>query len=169
MYDFPFVDILYLLDRLEEVLAGGTRLPFNRTVVDEQECLDILDQIRVAVPEEIKSAQRVVRERDQMLEQAETEAARLLREADQRIAGQVSNHALVRAAEERAAEIEDEAQRLAEEVHRDADAYAYQLLKRLQKHLVQIEESVDQGLQELGASGVEEDLPEEPPTRRRNR
>src|SRR5919199_6865079 len=54
------MDLGYLLDQLEEVLSSGTRVPLSsRTLVDEQEVLDILDQIRVAVPEEIKAARRI--------------------------------------------------------------------------------------------------------------
>ena len=45
------LDILYLLDQLEEVLGAGSRVPLtSRTLVDEQEILDILDQIRVSHP-----------------------------------------------------------------------------------------------------------------------
>jgi hypothetical protein len=62
------VDFMYLLDRLEEALATGSRLPLTaRTLVDEQECLDILDQMRVAMPSEIKEARRVIAERDSVM------------------------------------------------------------------------------------------------------
>ena len=61
------MDILYLLDRLETVLTSGSRVPLTgKTVVDEHECLDIIDQLRVAVPEEVKQAKRVQGEREQL-------------------------------------------------------------------------------------------------------
>ena len=77
------MDILYLLDQLEEVLGGGSRVPLtSRTLVDEQEVLDILDQIRVSIPEELTQARRVTQERDQVMAAAHAEADSILRDAD---------------------------------------------------------------------------------------
>jgi cell division septum initiation protein DivIVA len=144
------VDILYLLDRLEEELTSGRRVPFwERTLIDEQECLEILDQIRVAIPEEIKAARRVTEEREQLLTEARTEADRILGEADQQVAGRISEHALVRAAQSRAAEIEDDALRAADEIRREADEYAYRVLERLRGQIEQITQAVDRGLRDL--------------------
>jgi hypothetical protein len=65
------VDFIYLLDRLEEALAAGSRVPLTaRTLVDEQECLDIVDQMRVTLPTEVKYARRLVAEREHLLAQA---------------------------------------------------------------------------------------------------
>src|SRR5919202_6217340 len=115
------LDIPYLLDQLEEVLGGGSRLPLtSRTLVDEQEILDILDQIRVAIPEEIKAARRLTQERDQMLSDAHAEAQRILAGAEAEAADRVAEHVLVRTAEARAAEIEDRARQQAEQVRREA-------------------------------------------------
>ena len=144
------MDILYLLDRLEEELTAGRRLPFSdRTLVDEQECLDILDQIRVAVPEEIKAARRVTQERDAVLKDAQTEADRILQDAQRQVAGRVSEHALAQAAQERAAEIEEEALRAADEIRREADRYAARVLEKLRGHLTQAVDAVERGLQDL--------------------
>jgi cell division septum initiation protein DivIVA len=144
------VDLLVLLDRLEEVLGTGRKLPFRwGTVVDEDECLDILDQIRVAVPDEIKAAKRVAGEREQMMAEAQAEADRLLQEAEQRAHGRLSDHALVRAAEERAAVIEDEALRAADDIRREADAYAARVLERLRGQVDRVGKVIDDGLASL--------------------
>ena len=149
------MDILYLLDQLEEVLGAGSRLPLtSRTLVDEQEILDILDQIRVSIPDEIKAARRVTQEREQVLADARAEAERILRQAESQAADQLSEHALVRTAELRAADIEDRALRQAEDVRRDADAYAYRVLEKLHEHINQVGQTVDRGLQELDTRGV---------------
>src|SRR5205814_8364858 len=72
------MDILYLLDQLEEVLGAGSRLPLtSRTLVDEPEILDILDQIRVSIPEEVKAGRRLTQERDQVISDARAEAERI--------------------------------------------------------------------------------------------
>lgn len=144
------MDILYLLDRLEEELTAGRRLPFSdRTLVDEQECLDILDQIRVAVPEEIKAAKRVTQERDSVLKEAQAEADRILKDADRQVAGRVSEHALAQAAQERAAELEEEALRAADEIRREADRYAIRVLEKLRGHISQAADAVERGLEDL--------------------
>jgi hypothetical protein len=156
------VDLLVLLDRLEEVLGSGRKLPFAwGTVVDEDECLDILDQIRVAVPDEIRTAQRVTGEREQVMAAARQEADRVLQEAEQRAHGRLSDHALVRAAEDRAAEIEDEALRAADDIRREADAYAARVLERLRGQVDRITKVIDDSLVSLAEDGTE------PPSRGR--
>ncbi len=146
------MDILYLLDRLEEVLSSGSRLPFtSRSLVDEDELLDILDQIRVAIPEELKAARRLTQEREQVLAEARAEAERVVREAEQQVAGRVSDHALVLAAEGRARQIEEDAAQEAEEIRHQADRYALRTLERLRNHLRQIDETVERGIRELAA------------------
>jgi vacuolar-type H+-ATPase subunit H len=149
------MDILYLLDQLEEVLGAGSRLPLtSRTLVDEQEILDILDQIRVSIPDEIKAARRLTQEREQILADARAEAERILRDAEAHAAERISDHALVRAAEVRAGDIEEGALRQAEQVRREAEAYAYRVLEKLREQITQVAQTVDRGLQELDARGA---------------
>jgi cell division septum initiation protein DivIVA len=154
------VDILYLLDQLEEVLGGGSRLPLtSRTLVDEQEILDILDQIRVSIPDELTAARRLTQDRDQIMTDAQAEAERVLRDADAQAANRVADHSLVRAAELRAADIEDRALHQAAEVRREADAYAYKVLQKLREHVAQVAQTVDHGLTELESREVRDELP----------
>jgi cell division septum initiation protein DivIVA len=150
------VDILYLLDQLEEVLGAGSRVPLtSRTLVDEQEILDILDQIRVSIPDELKAARRLTQERDQVIADAQAEAERMLRDADARAAERVADHLLVRTAEQRAADIEDRAMRQAADTRREADAYAYRVLQKLRDQVAQVAQTVDRGLSELEGRAVE--------------
>jgi len=149
------VDILDLLDQLEEVLGAGSHLPLtSRTLVDEQEILDILDQIRVSIPDEIKAARRVTQEREQVLADARAEADRLLRAADARVADRLADHHLVRAAESRAADIEERAHEEAERMRRETDAYAQRVLEKLREQISQVASSVERGLQELEGNSV---------------
>lgn len=144
------MDILYLLDQLEEVISTGSTLPFtSRRMVDEQEILDILDQIRMSIPEELKAARRVAQEREQMLADARAEADRMLRDAEQNAAGRLSEHSLVRIAEGRASEIEEQAIREAQQVREEADAYAYRVLQRLRDQVTQVGQTVERGLREM--------------------
>jgi len=146
------VDILYLLDQLEEVLGGGSRLPLtSRTLVDEQEILDILDQIRVSIPDELKAARRMTQERDQLIADAHAEAQRILSDADAQVAERISDHSVARLAEQRAADIQERAFQQAEDVRREADAYAYKVLQKLREQIGQVSQTVDRGISELEA------------------
>jgi len=154
------LDILYLLDQLEEVLGGGSHLPLtSRTLVDEQEILDILDQIRVSIPDEIKAARRVTQDREQLLSDARAEADRLVREADEHIAARLGEHHLVRSAEARAAEIEERALEDAERMRRETEAYAYRVMQRLREQISQISQAVERGMQELEPQRLKQDSP----------
>jgi cell division septum initiation protein DivIVA len=140
------IDILYLLDRLEEVLASGSRLPFSsRTMIDEQECLDILDQIRVALPEEIKQARQVNAEHDSIVSEAEAHAQQIIREAEERAAEKVEEHTLVLQARQRAEQVETEAEARQAEIQHDADEYVYQTLAELESTLERLLVTVRQG------------------------
>ena len=152
------MDILYLLDQLEEVLGGGSHLPLtSRTLVDEQEILDILDQIRVAIPDEIKAARRLTQDRDQVLADARAEADRLVQEADAEIAARVADHQLVRTAQARAAEIEERALEEADRMRRETDAYVYRVMQKLRDQIHQVSSTVERGLQELEPHNLRQD------------
>jgi cell division septum initiation protein DivIVA len=154
------VDILYLLDQLEEVLGAGSRLPMtSRTLVDEQEILDIVDQIRVSIPDELTAARRLTQDRDQIMADAQAEVERVLRDADAQAANRVADHSLVRTAELRAADIEDRALHQAAEVRREADAYAQRVLQKLREQIAQVAQTVDRGLSELDARKVRDEVP----------
>jgi vacuolar-type H+-ATPase subunit H len=72
-------DVLILLDRLEELVGVSRRMPFgNRVIIEEDEFLGLVDQIRAAVPREIRQAQRVVEERSDIITGAQQEAAKIL-------------------------------------------------------------------------------------------
>jgi cell division septum initiation protein DivIVA len=144
------VDFMYLLDRLEETLVTGSRVPLMaRTLVDEQECLDILDQLRVAMPTEIKEARRIIAERDHILAQAREETERIIRGAEHRASRLVEEHTVVRNAQSRAMQIEEQAERDSQQVREEAEQYAETVLSRVQERLDQALSNVRAGLREL--------------------
>ena len=149
------VDFMYLLDRLEEALVTGSRVPLMaRTLVDEQECLDILDQMRVAMPNEIKEARRVIAERDHILAQAREETENIIRTAEQRAARLVDEHTIVRTAQLRAREIEEQAEQDAVSTREEADKFAEAILSRVQERLDSALSHVRAGLRELEVGDV---------------
>ncbi len=146
------IDFIYLLDRLEEALAGGSRVPLTaRTLVDEQECLDVVDQMRIALPSEVQYARRLVAERENLLAQARDEAERIIRDAEIQASRLVEEHALVRTAQARALQIEGKAERVARDVREEAERYAGVVLSRVGERLEQALANVRSGIRELEA------------------
>jgi vacuolar-type H+-ATPase subunit H len=110
--------------------------------------------MRVALPSEVKYARRLVEERDSLLAQAHDEAERVVRNAEMKAGRLVEDHALVRAAQTRALQIEDEAERTADEIRAEAERYAGRLLGRVTERLEQALDNVRVGLRELEAGDV---------------
>ncbi len=89
-------DIVYLVDRLEELVSIGKRVPFGgRVMIEEDEFLHLVDQLRAAIPNEIRQAQRVIRERERIIGEAQDEGARILQVARERADDLVSQHGIV--------------------------------------------------------------------------
>jgi hypothetical protein len=152
------VDILELLDQLDEELAAGRKMPIGAgVVVDRKRFSDLINELRLAIPANVRQARGIIERGEQTLEEARAEAARIVAAAEQDAAQRVANSEILRRAQEEAHRIEftaqetaarvsrlaeEQAQRLvaeAESVARqqreDADAYAVALLTQLQKTL----------------------------------
>lgn len=128
--------MLHLIDRLESLVTGGIRFPMtSKAIVDEQEFLEIVDQLRVAVPEEIKQAKRLNVEKDRLIGGAKTEAERIISSAQERAAVMLKDNEVVKLAEQRAEAIVAEAQQAADEIRTGADNYALEVLIGLETEL----------------------------------
>ena len=144
------MDILYLLERLEEVLSGGSRLPFtNRTLVDDEECFAVIDQIRLSLPNEIRQARKVNADRDALLDEAEAQAEQMLRAAEVEARERAKEHHVASLAEARAQELMTRAQDEAVQIRQEADDYAYRVLRGLDQQLENLLTTVRNGLRSL--------------------
>lgn len=130
------MDILHLVDRLEELLNQSRPLWLTHNViVDEDRMLDIIDQMRVAIPDEVKKAQQLTAQRDRVLAQAQEEANRTISIAREKSEQLLERDAIVQAAKARADQIIAEARVSAEKTRRDADNYVVETLTRLEMEL----------------------------------
>ncbi|MGE5620195.1 MAG: hypothetical protein ACM3US_13175 [Sphingomonadaceae bacterium] len=144
------MDIMYLLDRLETVLTTGSRIPLSgKTVVDEHECLDIIDQMRVAIPEEVKQAKKMQGERERLLQEAEERASRIVAHAQEQASSMAQQHEIVRVAEAKARRILEEAEAEARERREGADRYAAESLAELESRLTELLGIVRNGIRAL--------------------
>ena len=144
------MDILHLIDRLEELFNESRPIPFTHNViVDEDRMLDLIDQMRRAIPEEVKKAQQVVTQRDKMLAQAQEEANRTLALAREKSEQLVDRDTIVQSAQVRSDQVLAQIRDEAEATRRDADKYVVETLAGLEIQLERFLTEVRNGIQVL--------------------
>jgi hypothetical protein len=146
------MDIQHLVDRLEQTLAESRRVPLTANlIVDEDRVFNIIDQMRVSIPEEVKRANRVEAEKDRILAQAQEEAERIRELAKQEAAELVKRDTIMVAAQQRAETILERARREAEAMRHDSDAYVLDVLSKLEEDLLRSLSVVRNGMRKLQA------------------
>jgi vacuolar-type H+-ATPase subunit H len=144
------MDILHLIDRLEALLNEGSHPPLTKKVmIDEQRAWEIIDQMRVAIPEEVKKAKRINQERDRIIAQANEESARIVELGKEEAQQLASETEIAKQAQARAATIVERAQREADALKADADDYTIQVLSKLEEDLAKALSIVRNGLLKL--------------------
>lgn len=164
------LDILYLIDRLEEMVDKGTRVPMGSgVVIHRQRLLDLIDRMRVAMPADVQEARELIQKRDEVLAAAQEEAGRIIARAQAELEERLKQEAVTKAAEERARQIVgegerraeglvqeaeaqarerlDEAQGAAQREMEEADLYALQTLRRLEAQLNSLQNAVKKGIE----------------------
>jgi cell division septum initiation protein DivIVA len=130
------VDILQLLDELEDEITTAQKMPIGgRVVVDRRRLLDMIEQLRVAIPSNIKQARSIVDRGEQAVAEAEAAAERIIAEAEREAEARVSQSSLVRAAQERGHQLELEAEERARRILANAQAEAERLLAEAKAQL----------------------------------
>lgn len=144
------MDILHLVDRLEELFNESRSVPFTHSVmVDEERILDIIDQMRVSIPEEIKKAQQLLAQRDRIMAQAKEEADRTIAIAQEKSRQLVERDSIVETAHVRANEIIESVKADNERTKHEADEYVMQSLSALEAELERILAQVQNGVRTL--------------------
>jgi F0F1-type ATP synthase membrane subunit b/b' len=148
------MDILHLVDRLEELFNESRPIPLtNNVVVDEDRMLDIIDQMRVAIPEQVKLAEKLLAERDRTLAQAQEQAKRTVNIAREKSEGLLERDTIVEAAQVRADQIIEQAHLDAEATRREADQYVLETLTNLEIEMERVVTQVRNGIRTLQQSG----------------
>ena len=141
------IDIIFLIEQLERLISSGRNMPLtSNVIIDQARALDLLDQLRVAVPEEVRQAKRINEETERIVEHAQEEAERILARAQEQAAFLIEERELTRAAEIKSKEIIADGQREADEIRRGADEYAASVLVKLEGELIKELQSIKHGL-----------------------
>lgn len=118
----------------------------SNVIIDQARALDLLDQLRVAVPEEVRQAKRISEETERIIEHAQEEAERIMARAQEQAAFLIEERELTRAAEIKSAEIIAQGEREADDIRRGADEYAQSVLVRLEGECIKALQSIKRGL-----------------------
>ena len=144
------MDIQFLVERLEALVVNARKVPMTSQIILEQATvLDLIDQLRVAIPEEVRQARRVNQETDRMLGKARDESEQIIGAAQEQAALLLQDQSILREAESKAQELLDRAQGKSEETMSGADQYAADVLVRLESDLVKTLSIIKKSLEVL--------------------
>ena len=131
----------------------------NNVMVDKSKIGELVAQLRMAVPQEIRRAEEMLSRKDDIMSSAVSEAHQARQQLEQDFRTRLSEHELGRKAEEMLREAEassrrmiDQAEREAESRRNQADAYALRTLRDLERELTTATGSVRKGIDVLAGS-----------------
>jgi len=144
------MDILHLVDRLEELFNESRSVWLTRKVlINEDRMLDLIDQMRLSIPEEIKQAQQILSQKDRILAQAQESANRMAELAREKSIQMVERDSIVQAAQVQAGEIKSKTIEDTKIIKKEADDYSMKTLINLEVKLERIIVEVRNGIQTL--------------------
>ncbi|MGH2408221.1 MAG: hypothetical protein ACRDF7_09110 [Candidatus Limnocylindrales bacterium] len=138
---------MFLVEQLERRVADGRHMPLsNNVIIDGPAALDLIDQLRVSVPEEVRQAKRTNQDAERILEKAQDEADDIVARAQEQAAFLIEERELTRAAEVRSQEIVADGQAQADEIRRGAEEYAASVLVKLEGEVVKLLQGIRRGI-----------------------
>ncbi len=144
------MDILHMVDRLEELFNHSKPIPLTRNVmVDENALMDIIDQMRISIPDDIKKAQQLLAQKDRILAQAQEEANRTVQLAREKAEKMLEKSEIFQTAQERVAQAAEKARNEAAQTQKEADIYVMETLTKLESELSKVMAQVQNGIRLL--------------------
>ena len=123
------MEIFTLLENIEDILEKSKGVPFsNKVLVDKEEILEIISELRLKLPEELKQAKWIKEERQRILVEAQKEADDIVKEAENRIISMIDEHEITKKAYEKKAEIIETANEMSREISKGTKDYADNVL-----------------------------------------
>lgn len=131
------MDSVYdLLDEIETTLEESNSIPFtNKVMVDRDILFDIIREVRMNLPKEIENAKWVIQERNRIVIEAQRETEHMKEQVQDQLEELIDQHEVTKGAENRAAQIIDEAKQMSREIRLGALEYADELLAKLEQRL----------------------------------
>ena len=144
------MEIFTLLETLEDLLERSKAIPFSgKAIVNKEEMLEIIKEIRLKLPDELKQAKWVKEERQRIIEEAQKEADGIVKEAENRIISMIDEHEITRKAYEQKAEIIESANEMSREISKGTKDYADNVLLELESTLEEALKTIQNNRKEL--------------------
>ena len=144
------MEVMRVLDEMEELVENSGRIPLTgKVIIDSEVLLDFVDKIRSLLPEELRQAQWVSKERERILADAQQEAKEIVSKTHNEVQSLAKETEIVKEANIQASTILMEAQQKAYEIETGANSYALEVLESLEDNLTKIINIVKKGQEEL--------------------
>lgn len=135
--------VIQLLDELEEILDSSRVVPFsNKVSVDKEEIYDIIGEIRLKLPNELKQSKWVLEERNKILIDAQKEADEIVKNAEERMNRMIDDNEVTKRAYEQASAIIDSAKKTSKDMRIGAMEYAENVLSSAENKLKELKNVV---------------------------
>lgn len=144
------MEVLEIIDMLEDVVEKSMAIPFfGRAIVDREELLDLLQEIRLNLPDDLKQAKWVKEERQRILSEAQKEASSIMKNAEEQIVSMIDEHEITKKAYEQANEIIAAAQNNARELRLGTKQYADDVMANLEERVGKVLDTIKENRKEL--------------------
>ena len=144
------MEIFTLLETLEDIMERSKTVPFTeKTIVEKDEVLEIIKEIRLKLPDELKQAKWVKEERERILQESQKEADDIVKEAENRIIAMIDEHEITRKAYEQKAEIIETANEMSREISKGTKDYADNILEKVEVVLQEALKTIENNRKEL--------------------
>lgn len=152
-----------LIDQLDDVLTSAKRVPLSSDLrIDKDAAAAIVEQLRGAIPDELREAHWIAENRDEMLAEARSEAAQILQDAREDGARLLTDDAIAKGAELRARQLIEAARTTERELHLAGEQHALDTLEGLEAHLEKLAAAVAQGRSRLAERNPDQRIEREP-------
>lgn len=139
------MDILNLLERIEDIIEEASKFPLsNKVMIDKEEILEVINEIRLKMPDEINRASWVAKERQRILNEAQTEADELIEKVKEQQKYLIEENEITRQSQKFANQLIQEAEMKANDMKIGAYNYSDEILSKLQDKIKEINNIIEQ-------------------------
>ena len=138
------MDILNLLERIEDIVEDASKFPLSsKVMIDKEEILEVINEIRLKLPDEINRASWVAKERQRILSEAQGEADELIHKVQAQQKHLIEENEITRLAQKQANQLLHEAEEKANEMKEGAYNYSDEILSKLQDRIREINQIIE--------------------------
>ena len=133
------MEIFTLLETLEDILEKSRTLPFtDKSIVEKEQFLDIIKEIRLKLPDELKQAKWIKEERERIINEAQKDADDIVKEAENRIISMIDEHEITRKAYDKKTEIIADANEMYREITQGTNTYVDGILANIENNMLEL-------------------------------